>query len=122
MPYTYKALVNNLARSSDRILSTCKDNLRDKVHEGLTGVLPIEAGEPLVLKLMLDIVMNVDKSDLRLLTKNLQTLRLKDIPDENVSTIVSYLKGGIASVGQLWENTHQRDGSTEWHDVFSSEQ
>ena len=57
------------------------------------GVLPLEAGIPLVLKLMLDIVMNVDNSALRSLTQHLQTLCLKDTPGENVSIITSYLKG-----------------------------
>ena len=30
-----------------------------------------------------------------MLDKNLQTLRTKDIPGENVSTVVSYLKGAL---------------------------
>ena len=42
---------------------------------------------------MLDIVMDVDDSVLRLLTQNLQTLRMKDVPGNNVETISSYLKG-----------------------------
>ena len=46
-----------------------------------------------MLKLMLDIIMNVDDSALWGLTQSLQTLRLKDTPDENMYTAVSYLKG-----------------------------
>ena len=56
---------------------------------------PLESGSPLVLKLMIDIVMDVDDSALRLLTQNLQTIQMKDVPDKHVGTIVSYLKGGI---------------------------
>ena len=64
--------VENLAWSSNRILGTCKDKLRDKVREGLVGVSPIELGDPLVLKLILDIVINMDDSALKSLTQNLQ--------------------------------------------------
>ena len=49
----------------------------------------------MVLKRMLDIIMDVDDSALRALTQSLQTLRLKDIPGENVCTAVSYLKGAL---------------------------
>jgi len=48
---------------------------------------------------MLDIVMDVDDSALRLLMQNLQTLRMKDVPGENVGTIVSYLKGALSLLG-----------------------
>ena len=43
---------------------------------------------------MLDIVMSVDDAALRSLTEGLQSLRMKDVPGENVGTVVSYLKGG----------------------------
>ena len=55
----------------------------------------MEIGGPLVLKLMLDIIIDIDDSALRALTQSLQTLRLKDIPGENVCTAVSYLKGAL---------------------------
>ena len=87
--------MENLAWSSDRILNTCEDNLLDKVRYLLVGVSPQEGGVPLVLKIMLEIFMNVDDSALRFLTQNLQTIHLKDIPGENVSTIMSYLKGAL---------------------------
>ena len=48
----------------------------------------MKIGGPLVLKLMLDIIMDIDDSALRALTQSLQTLRLKDIPGENVCTAV----------------------------------
>ena len=53
-------LVENLAWSSDMILNTCKDSLKDKVQEGLVGVSEMELGGLLALKKMLSIVMNVD--------------------------------------------------------------
>ena len=87
--------VENLAWSNDRLLNTCEEPLRNKILEGLVGVDPIELGGPLVLKLMLDIIMDVDDSALRALTQSLQTLRLKDVPGENVCTAVSYLKGAL---------------------------
>ena len=55
----------------------------------------MEMGGPLVLKLMLDIIMDVDDSALRALTQSLQTLGLKDVPGENVCTSVRYLKGAL---------------------------
>ena len=87
--------VENLSWSSDYILNSCEDSLRDKVREGLVGVSTMECGGPLVLKKMLDIVMNVDDAALRSLTEGLQNLRMKDVPGENVGTVVSYLKGAL---------------------------
>jgi len=77
--YGSSATVENIAWSADCILSTCEDTLRDKVREQLIGVSAPESGGPLVLKLMLDIVMDVDDSDLRSLTQNLPTLRMRDV-------------------------------------------
>ena len=56
------------------------------------GADAMDMGGPLVLKLMLDIIMDVDDSALQSLTQSLQTLRLKDVPGENVCMAVSYLK------------------------------
>ena len=70
-----------------------EEPLQNKIKEGLVGIPHMETGGPLVLKLMLDIIMNVDDSSLHLLTQSIQTLCLKDIPGENVCTTVSYLKG-----------------------------
>ena len=39
--------------------------------------------------------MDVDTATLRSLTQSLQTLRMKDIPGEDVSTAASYLKGAL---------------------------
>jgi len=39
--------------------------------------------------------MDADDSSLHSITQRLQTLRLKDVPDENVGTLVSYLKGAL---------------------------
>ena len=93
--YGSEAYVENLAWSSDRILNTCEDNLRYKVRSGLVGVSPLEAGVPLILKLMINTVMNIEDSVLRSLTQNLQTICLKDIPGENAGAIASYLKGDL---------------------------
>ena len=87
--------MENLAWPSDQILNTCENSLRNKVREGLVGISDLEAGGPLVLKKTLDIVMYVDDSTLRSLTEALQTLRMKDVAGENMSTIVSYLKGAL---------------------------
>ena len=61
--------------------------------EGLVGVNPMDMGVPLVLKLVIDIIMDVDDSALREITQSFQTLCLKDVPGENICTAVSYLKG-----------------------------
>lgn len=58
-----------MAWSSDRILNIREDSLRDKVRKGLVGVSNLESGGPLMLKKTLDIVMDVDDSALRILTK-----------------------------------------------------
>ena len=39
--------------SGYRVLAICKEKFRDKVHKGLVGVSPLEAGAPLDFKLML---------------------------------------------------------------------
>ena len=56
---------------------------------------PLELGGPLVFKLMTDIVLDVEDSALRSMTQSPQTMRLKDIPGDNVATAVSYLKGAL---------------------------
>jgi len=86
-------LVENLAWSADWILQTCEEPLRKKIIEGIVGISPMDSGDPLILKLMLDIIMDVDNSALCAITTSLQTLWLKDVPGENVCTAVSYLKG-----------------------------
>ena len=52
----------------------------------------LDAGGPLVLKLILEIVMGVDNITLRLLTHSLQMLQMKDALGENVDMVVSYLR------------------------------
>ena len=42
---------------------------------------------------MLDVVMDVEDSSLRSIIDRIKTVRMKDIPGENVGTIASYLKG-----------------------------
>ena len=84
--------MENLSWSGDRILVTCEEPLRDKIWEELIDVCPLELGGPLVFKLMIDIVLHVEDSALRSMTQSLQTMRLKDIPGENVATAFSYLK------------------------------
>jgi len=55
----------------------------------------MEMGGPLLLRRMLDIIIGVNNSALRALTQSLKTLRLKDVPGENVCTVVIYLKGAL---------------------------
>ena len=69
--YGSPSTVENLSWSGDRCLETCEDNLKDKVREQLVGVSALESGGPLVLKLALDLVMDIDDSALRALTQNL---------------------------------------------------
>ena len=51
------------------------------------------AGGTLVLKMILEIFVDVNDSTLRSLTQSLYTLCMKDIPGENMGTVMSYLKG-----------------------------
>ena len=69
--------------------------MRNKIFEGIVGILLLELGGPLILKLMLEIIMDVDDSALRTLTTSLQTLWLKDVSGESVCTVVSYLKEAL---------------------------
>ena len=57
--------IEHLVWSSDRILNTCEEPLQDKIREELVSVSVLEVGGPLVLKKMLDIIMDVDDSTLR---------------------------------------------------------
>ena len=66
-----------------------EESLRDKVREGLVGISEMENGGLLVLKNLLDIFMNVNDTALRSLAEGLQSLRIRDVPDENVGTVVS---------------------------------
>ena len=77
--YGSKETVENLAWSADRMLGTCEEDLRDKVREQQVGVSSLESGGPLTLKLMLNLVMDVDEAALRSLIQNLQLLRMKDV-------------------------------------------
>ena len=52
-----------------------------------------ELDRTLFLKIMLDIVMDIDDRTLQALAHSLHALRIKDIPGENVRTAVSCLKG-----------------------------
>ena len=69
--YGSPATVENLSWSGERCLETCEDALKDKIREQLVGVSVLENGGPLVLKLALDLVMDIDDSALRALTQNL---------------------------------------------------
>jgi len=58
-------LEENLAWSADRILQICEESLSKKNPEGMVGASTSESGGPLVLKLMLDSIMDADGSTLR---------------------------------------------------------
>jgi len=83
--------VENLTWLSDRILNMRDVTPRDKVRESLVGILPLDVGGPIVLKIMLEIIMDTLQS----LTQSLQTLRMKDMAGENVGTVMSHLKGAL---------------------------
>merc|ERR1740124_409077 len=87
--------MENLAWSPNRILQRFEEPLRNNILEGIVGISPMESGGPLIFKLMLEIIMDADDSALRVLTKSLQTLQLKDVPGKNICTAVSYLKGAL---------------------------
>ena len=42
--------------------------------------------------------MDVDDSAIRALIQNLQVLRMKEAPEENVGTVVSFLKGVLVLI------------------------
>ena len=63
--YGSKETVENLAWGADRMLGTWEEDLREKVQVQQIGVSSSESGEPLTLKLMLNLVMAMDKAALR---------------------------------------------------------
>jgi len=84
-----------MAWSSNRCLNTCNDALHNKVRERLVGVSELESGGPIVLKKMLDSIMDIDNAKLISLTESLETLRIKDVAEDNVETVMNYLKGTL---------------------------
>jgi len=88
-------VVENFQWSEDRILATCDATLRGKMREGLTGISGLERGGHMVLKMMLEVVMDVEDGSLRSMTEMIKTVRMKDIPGENMGVIASYLKAVI---------------------------
>ena len=65
---------------------------------------------PNVLKLILNVVMDVEDASLHLLVQSLQTLRVKDIEGENVATFISYLKVALLllkNCADLPTDTHE---------------
>ena len=65
---------------SDWFISMCRDVLHNNVREQLVGVSDMELGGPLVLKLMLDNMMDVDNSNLCFLIQIFQTIWMEDVP------------------------------------------
>ena len=49
----------------------------------------------MVFKMMLNVAMDVEDSSLRSITDGIKTVRMKDIPGENIGIIASSLKGVI---------------------------
>ena len=93
--YEVRHTVENISWFGNRILDTCEEPLRDKIQKGLIDVCLVELGGPLVFKLMINIVLDIEDSALRSMTQSLQTMRLKNIPGENVATAANYLKGAL---------------------------
>jgi len=77
------------------IINTCNNTLRDEAREELVRMSQLESGRLLVLKLMFNIIVDVDASALQLPTQSLQLIYLKGIPGDNVSTVMAYLKEAL---------------------------
>ena len=69
--YSTDGLAESFAWEADRILNSCEDSLRNKVREILLGISLLESGGPLMIKIMLNIVMDVDNITLCVLIENL---------------------------------------------------
>ena len=78
--YRSAETVKNLAWSADQLLASCEEDLRNKVRKQLVGISALESGRPIVLKLVLDSVMDIDKAAMWSLTQNLQLLQMKNVP------------------------------------------
>ena len=60
--------MENLAWSINFILNTCDSVPREKLREGLLDISLLDTGGPLVIKMMLEIVMDVGNISLRSIT------------------------------------------------------
>jgi len=56
--------MENLSWSQNIILNLCEKPLRDKVRESIFGMSTFEMGRPIILKIILDVIMDVDDSAL----------------------------------------------------------
>ena len=65
----------NISWPNKRLLNTCPEHLRNKILERLVGVAVLETEGPLILKLTLNIIMYIYDSTLKAPTQSLQTLR-----------------------------------------------
>ena len=65
--------MENLAWSNDQLLNTCEEPLRNKIVERCVGVDTMEMRDPLVLKMVLDVIVDVDDSVLRAIAQSLHT-------------------------------------------------
>ena len=66
--YGAKWTSEKIAWLLDMILNMCDDALRNKLRDGLVGVSPLKSSDPLVLKLMLDIIIDINETNLHALT------------------------------------------------------
>ena len=71
MTYGSGYLIDNLAWSNDNVLNTCEEPLKSNILEGLVGVDALELGGILVLKLMIDIIIDVEDSALQVITQSM---------------------------------------------------
>jgi Zinc knuckle len=91
-------VVDNMIWSGQKILNSCDDKLRQKIEEQLMGIggrtFEYHTG-PYYFKMMMDLVQANSTATIRTLSRNLETLNLKDFDGESVLEYTSIMRGVI---------------------------
>ena len=89
-------VIQNLSWSTDILLKSCKQDLRDKVAERLMLVSEDEKGGPLTFFYILSEIASFSEDAVAAMERRLTDMSIKELEGENVSTVVSQLRTSIS--------------------------
>ena len=95
-------VIQNLAWSTDILLKSCEQDLRDKVAERLMLVLEDEKGGPLTFFYILSEITSFSEDVVAAMERRLTDISIKEFEGENVSTAVSQLRTSISRLTLLY--------------------
>ena len=85
--------LENLDWSAAKVLNSCEDELRAKIVEDAAPILSHLQTGPVLFKLMMMRIMFASRKAVRSIEAKLEKLTLKDFDGENVSNMVSWIRG-----------------------------